>query len=280
MRGFLRILGNRRRFSSIKSHEPFKVAFCGNGHFVRAFELSQAALARFPDVVVQQYDPIELEKDIETINVIIPFMTKITPSLINKAKNLKLIIQYGVGLEGVDILAAKEKKISVCKIPSTECANALSCAEHSIFLALSSFRDINGMKNSLLTGRIGFPCGRTLFGSTAVVYGLGGIGRELCVRLHALGVKCHVVVRNLPPPEEINALKERYHFSSLHTKETWNNVSPDADILFFCLTVNESSKNMVDKNFLSNLKPGVVLINVSRVSTSNIFVLFFLLILD
>jgi lactate dehydrogenase-like 2-hydroxyacid dehydrogenase len=53
-------------------------------------------------------------------------MGKITESVISKAQNLKLIMQFGTGLEGVDIPAATRAGIKVAKIPSNLCENASS----------------------------------------------------------------------------------------------------------------------------------------------------------
>jgi phosphoglycerate dehydrogenase-like enzyme len=53
-------------------------------------------------------------------------MAKITESVISRARNLKLIMQFGTGLEGVDIPAATRAGIKVAKIPSNQCDNASS----------------------------------------------------------------------------------------------------------------------------------------------------------
>lgn len=53
-------------------------------------------------------------------------MGKITESVISNAKNMKLIMQFGTGLEGVDIPAATRAGIKVAKIPSNLCDNASS----------------------------------------------------------------------------------------------------------------------------------------------------------
>ena len=46
-------------------------------------------------------------------------------------------MQYGVGLEGIDVDCATKSGVWVCKIPSEGTGNAQSCAEHAIYLALS-----------------------------------------------------------------------------------------------------------------------------------------------
>ena len=48
-----------------------------------------------------------------------------------------MIIQYGVGLEGVDIPYATEKGIYVCNIPSENTGNAQSQAEDTYAMNIS-----------------------------------------------------------------------------------------------------------------------------------------------
>ena len=64
-------------------------------------------------------------------------MAKIDKNAIEKSRFLKLIQQFGRGLEGVDIEAATRKGIWVSPIPSDDCGNAASVAEHAIYLSLA-----------------------------------------------------------------------------------------------------------------------------------------------
>ncbi|RLN00961.1 D-3-phosphoglycerate dehydrogenase-like [Panicum miliaceum] len=49
---------------------------------------------------------------------------------------MKIIMQNGVGLEGVDIGVATEHKIKVARIPGCTTGNAVACAEMAIYLTL------------------------------------------------------------------------------------------------------------------------------------------------
>lgn len=59
-------------------------------------------------------------------NVVIPFMGKLTKTVLNNCKDLKLIMQFGSGLEGVDIETATKNGIKVANIPSNISENASS----------------------------------------------------------------------------------------------------------------------------------------------------------
>ena len=116
------------------------VLFCGVNKFQLGFEYTRSEFEADEDVNVLQCELDDAGDFLSEVDVLVPLMSKITVDVISRALKLKLIIQYGVGLEGVDIPAATAANIPVCKIPSNDCANALSCAEHAIFLALACLR--------------------------------------------------------------------------------------------------------------------------------------------
>ena len=71
--------------------------------------------------------------------IVVRTYTKITKEVIDLAKNLKLIVRVGVGLDKIDVRYAKEKGITVKNTPR---ANYLSVAEHTIALMQSLLRNI------------------------------------------------------------------------------------------------------------------------------------------
>ena len=152
------------------------------------------------------------------------------------------------------------------KIASNESANARSCAEHSLFLAMACLRRFNELQNSLRSRVIGYPTGRTLQGTTVVVYGFGGIGRELSPLLKAFGTKVIVIVRDKSQwsEKEIQILKADYKFDEMYSSSDWSSIAKSVDLIFLCCTLNPSSRNLVNNVFLSHTKPGLVLVNVSR----------------
>ena len=126
--------------------------------------------------------------------VLIPTMSSITREMLVEADDLRLIQQCGVGLEGVDLEAARDLNIPVANVPSDISGNADSVAELGIYLMIGLARDFRGMARSLAQRKMGEPQGRALQGLTVGLVGLGGIGRALIRRLksfdvHLLGIK-------------------------------------------------------------------------------------------
>eukprot|EP01038_Epipyxis_sp_PR26KG_P008169 gene8169-11054_t len=266
------------------------VLFCGVGRFESAYIFTKRYLSNCSYCKVIEASDGEISVLLHTVDVIIPLMTKISREMIAASPKLKMIMQFGVGLEGVDIEAATQNNVWVCNIPSEGSGNAQACAEHAIYLALAVLRDQHGMKESILTGKLGLPTGRTLFGSTVCIYGYGGIGRQLHDRLKAFTKDIIIVKRNKNESKsEIayeNAItmrqqdpaipvsisnQESFPLSENHGEELW--VSPDdflagpsgcIDILFLCCSQNKDNIGFVNRDFINKLKTGCIIVNVAR----------------
>ena len=72
----------------------------------------------------------------------VPLMSRIDRAVVQQAgrSGVRLIQQFGTGIEGVDRLAAEEEGIPVCTIPAHDCGNASSCAEHAFWMLLTLLR--------------------------------------------------------------------------------------------------------------------------------------------
>ncbi|KAI5071822.1 hypothetical protein GOP47_0014073 [Adiantum capillus-veneris] len=145
------------------SHPLTRVLFCGL-QFPSSFSYTKQCLLPHPYVQVDALAHEEVPLRIEDYDLCVVRMMRFDSSVIARAKKLKLLMQFGVGLEGVDIEAATKAGIKVARIPGDTSGNALSCAEHAIYLILALLRDQKGMDRSVQQMKIGFPTGQTLFG--------------------------------------------------------------------------------------------------------------------
>lgn len=94
-------------------------------------------------------------------HVLVPLMCRLGNEAIQAGEgSVKLIHQFGAGLEGVDKAAAAKAGIKVMNIPACQTPNAASCAEHAMFLALSLYRRSSGMEQALRNRMLGDPIGR------------------------------------------------------------------------------------------------------------------------
>ena len=115
--------------------------------------------------------------------MLIPAMARIDGQIMDRIAGLRLIQQWGAGLEGVDLGAAAERQIAVANVPSAGTGNAESVAEWCVMAAIALSRRLPELeKNIRQGGAWGGPIGRGLRGRTAGILGLGrhrtGIGGE------------------------------------------------------------------------------------------------------
>ena len=101
--------------------------------------------------------------------------TKVTPKILEKAKNLKVIGRAGIGVDNVDIPAATAKGIIVMNTPF---GNSITTAEHAISLMLALARQIPEADASTRAGKWEKNkfMGVEIFGKTLGVIGCGNIG--------------------------------------------------------------------------------------------------------
>jgi phosphoglycerate dehydrogenase-like enzyme len=236
-----------------------QVLFCGH-EFEAGFLKTVEALAGEPGVTVSRCPREELSTAVAGAHMLVPFMGRVDAALLEKAPQLRYILQFGVGLEGVDLSAARAAGVRVANIPSAGTGNAASCAEMALFLALSLLRDTKGMASAFAQRRLGTPCGVMLAGRSALVIGAGSISRELVPRLQAMGVRVSGLRRGLWADGDaiFDTLAERGQTSDMHR------MLGDVDLVFLACTLNETSRHLADAAFLSAMRPGAMLVNVAR----------------
>src|SRR6201985_3634847 len=112
--------------------------------------------------------------------------TKVSPKILEKAKNLKVIGRAGIGVDNVDIPAATAKGVIVMNTPF---GNSITTAEHAISLMLALARQIPEADASTRAGKWEKNkfLGVEIFGKTLGVIGCGNIGS--IVAHPGLGVK-------------------------------------------------------------------------------------------
>ncbi len=224
--------------------------------------LSPAALAIFKMRGVEVDFQPNLGKDKERLAGIIQnydglairSATKVTPKILERASNLKVIGRAGIGVDNVDIPAATAKGVIVMNTPF---GNSITTAEHAIAMMFALARQIPAADASTQSGKWEKNrfMGIEITGKVLGLIGCGNIGSIVAER--AIGLRMYVIAYDpfLSPERanhlgvekvELNDLLARADFISLHTPMT------------------AQTKNILSAENLSRTKKGVHIINCAR----------------
>lgn len=176
----------------------------------------------------------------------------ITRDVIRAAERLKVIARYGVGVDNVDLDAARERGIVVTNTPG---ANSASVAELTIGLLFALLRAIPEAAAATHAGEWPRLSGFTLEGKVVGLIGFGAIGKDVARRLG--GFQCTLLACD-PAPDHAQAealgVQIRPHDAIIR----------EADILSLHLPLLPKTREMVNADFLAQMKPGAFLINTAR----------------
>jgi D-3-phosphoglycerate dehydrogenase len=213
--------------------------------------------AGFEIVFPEKNDRAEHLSMLETAEYIFVGATNIDADLIQRAPHLKMIQKWGIGVEKIDLEAARAKGIMVA---ITSGANSLPVAEHTIMLMLASLRRLPLAHNSLVQGQWITPKLRAmcnqLEGKTVGLFGFGNIAQAVAKRLAGFDVRILYYSRN-----PIDTVIER---DLGVTRVDLDTLLAQSDILSLHATLNASNKNVIDAAALGKMKPSAILINTAR----------------
>ena len=186
--------------------------------------------------------------------VMIRSATKMTARLIHAGGRLKIIGRAGVGVDNIDMAAARKRGIAVVNSPS---GNSNAVAEHTVALMLSLARHVHRAHAHVVQG--GWDKkqykGIELRGKTLGVVGLGKIGRLVSAAAIGLGME---VVGFDPFVDEAGAKAIGVRKASLEE------LLPTSDFITVHVPLTAGTRNLISKREFSVMKDGVRVLNVAR----------------
>jgi D-3-phosphoglycerate dehydrogenase len=198
------------------------------------------------------YTAEDLVDLIPNIDGYIAGLDAIDRRVIEAAGQLRVIARYGVGVDAVDLEAARQKGIIVTNTPT---ANSSSVAELTIGLMLSLARNIPAATQATRVGGWPRQVGLSLEGKVIGLVGFGAVGRRVAQRLG--GFECTLLAYD-PFPDAAEATRLGVQLLPLEA------VARQSDFLSLHCPVTSETRGMVDAAFLSLMKDGSVLINTAR----------------
>ncbi|XP_015967829.1 uncharacterized protein LOC107491502 [Arachis duranensis] len=244
-----------------------RVLFCGP-HFPASHEYTTQYLQSHSFIKVDVLPLEHVPQAIPNYHVCIVKSMKLDSHIISRAARMQLIMQYGVGIEGVDVEAATKHGIKVARIQSHATGNSASCAEMAIYLMLGLLRKQNELQISIQQRKLGEPITETLLGKTIFILGFGNIGMDLAHRLRPFGVKVIATKRSWTsctqhPSKLIRSNVDDLVDERVNHEDMYEFVRK-ADIIVCCLHLNSETAGIINNDFISSMKKGALLVNIAR----------------
>jgi D-3-phosphoglycerate dehydrogenase len=180
--------------------------------------------------------------------------TKVTPAVFDAATRLKVVGRAGVGVDNIDLTAARSHGVTVVNAPKS---TSLAVAELAVAMMFALARNVPKADSTMKQGQwIKKQLeGIELTGKTLGIVGMGNIGTFLAQRAAALGMKV-VGYDTLVTPLEINKRgAESVGLPELYAK---------ADFISFHLPLTPESKGMVNGQAFAQMKRGVRIVDAAR----------------
>jgi D-3-phosphoglycerate dehydrogenase / 2-oxoglutarate reductase len=193
-----------------------------------------------------------LERELADADLLLMCYARITRRMIERTTRLRAIVKYGVGIDAIDLDAARERGIPVANVPRYA---EETVAEGAFALLLALAKRFKPIQHAMDSDGWAWPGQRWLAhdvaGKTLGLVGVGRIGRSMArmaaaFRMRVLGYDPHVADMPVERSDDLRAMLAECDFVSIH-----------------CV-LNAQTRGLVGAVELHCMKPGAFLINVSR----------------
>jgi phosphoglycerate dehydrogenase-like enzyme len=204
--------------------------------------------------IVDAADDVAFRRELAMTEAILHVLRPITASDIDEAPHLKLIQKIGVGVNTIDLEAARRRGVAVCNMPGT---NSQAVAELALTLMLSALRRTAYFDSLIRRGEGWRPSSEVLdnvgeiAGRTVGLVGFGAIPQRLAPVLRALGAE---VLYSARTPKE----------TSDATAVAFGELLARSDIISLHCPVTPESLGMISRDALAQMKRGAILVNTAR----------------
>lgn len=190
---------------------------------------------------------------------LIPLSEKWDKEIIDSAKNLKIIANFGAGYDNIDIEAASKKGIIVTNAPAKGSTNAT--AEIAMGLIVDIMRGITRGEEALRKGEFKgwkptFGLGPVLYGKTLGIFGLGRIGKGVAARAKAFGM--NVIYNSRTKLED--ALEKELGVKYVEFDE----LLKQSDVISLNPSYSKELHHLFNEETFKKMKPSAYLVNTSR----------------
>lgn len=194
----------------------------------------------------------EMMELIKGCNLAICGAEPMTAAVMDNAPDLRFVARSAVGLDSMDLMAARERGIGVSYVPG---ANAQAVAELTISHILTLIRGVQRGDALLRQGEWFRVMGRNLDELTIGIIGVGRIGKRVARHLRSFGAK--IIANDLAPDEDFGIPLGIDWVSK-------DRLFSEADVVCLHVPKAPSTLNLVGREQLAMMKDGAFLINTAR----------------
>ena len=234
---------------------PFRVLYTDHGFSDVATERALIEEAGGDLVVAQCRTAEDVIEAAEGADALLVQWAPITADVIATLDRCKVLVRLGIGVDNVDLAAARAHGVPVCNVPDY-CLDEV--ADHTLALALSLARQLTALDARVrggvwrITPDTPMPAFRAM---TFATVGLGRIARAVLERARAFGFR--LAAYDPLASDEVfgEAGVERLDLDTLVA---------EADILSLHCPLTDGTRHLVDAARLRQMKPTAVLVNTAR----------------
>ncbi len=224
------------------------------------------------EYVNQFYDVISVEEltadNAPQIEVLLTNGTGQAPKeLLDRLPNLKLIDDFGVGFDGVDIAECKRRNITVCTTPGvlTDDVADLALAHILAFSRQMCLAHHEVVSGAWAAGHKSLGLGRKVSGKRVGIVGLGRIGKAVAQRCHGFNMSLAFYDRYLSADKAAADLKAMLGVEPELTRyDDLVELARNSDYLVVCAAATPENHGLINEEVLTALGPQGTLINIAR----------------
>lgn len=211
-------------------------------------------LVTLPDGIAEA----ALAEAVREADLLLMCYTPVTARVIESATRLKGIVKYGVGIDAIDIEAARRHRVPVVNIP--EYAEE-TVAEGAFALMIALAKRLRALGKAMDADGWAWPTPRwlasDLAGKTLGVVGVGRIGRSMA-RMAGAGFRMRVL--GYDPSLPAGAMRA----AGAEKREDLESMLAECDFVSLHCTLNPSTRHILGEAQIACLKPTAIVVNSSR----------------
>lgn len=205
-------------------------------------------------VIATGLDAATLATEAQEADIVI-VRANLPPVLFEQASRLRAAVRHGAGLDMIPMDAATKAGVLVANVPG---ANARTVAEHVLWTSLALLRKFRIVDADLrgkgwLAGRSHAESGHDLGGRTIGIIGFGAVGRNVAA-IAAQGFGLDVIVNS----RTVKDLPTYVRYAGV------DELVGASDIVVLCCPLTPETTGLLGRDRIARMKPGALLINVSR----------------